>query len=75
MKPIEIKPGASQAIELEWGMSIDDVERPRWFITHGDGRRPLKGKYRVLLEYAQEPWTVFVRPRRVLTALSAGFDL
>ena len=74
-KPIEIKPGASRAMDLEWDLSVDDRDQPKWFITADDTQRALSGTYRIVLEYSEEPWTVFHRPKRVLNTFSTQFVL
>lgn len=75
LKPIEIKPGTARGVDLEWDMSVDDADRPQRFITASAEQRPLGGTYRIVLEYAAEPWTVFQRPKRVLTVRSSDFVL
>jgi hypothetical protein len=75
LKPIEIKAGTARRVDLEWDLSVNGADQPQWFITASDEQRPLGGTYRIILEYAAEPWTVFQRPKRVLTVHSSGFVL
>jgi hypothetical protein len=75
LKPIEIKAGTVREVDLEWDLSVNDTDQPQWFITASDEQRTLGGTYRIVLEYAAEPWTVFQRPKRVLTVRSSGFVL
>jgi len=75
MEPIEIKPAASIDVQLEWQRSVDDIENPHWFVTTDSIQRPLSGEYRLVIEYAREPWTIFHRPKQVLRAVSIEFGL
>ncbi len=74
--PIEIAPHSQQQIHVYWQLSTDRWENPRHFVAWRSlQERPLDGKYRFVLRYALEPWTLVHHPSVVYSLLSPEFEL
>ena len=74
-KPIEVLPGGSFLPQVFWQYSMDDWEHPTAFETADDARRPLRGRYKLALRYAEEPWMLGHTPPRIYTVESAEFTV
>lgn len=74
--PIEIKPNSEREIQVYWQLSTDRWENPRRFVV-ADAlqERPLDGRYRFVLRYSLQPWTLVHRPSATYTLLSPEFVL
>ncbi|MGE0129365.1 MAG: hypothetical protein AB7U82_14910 [Blastocatellales bacterium] len=57
-KPIEIKPGESFRPNVYWRLSMNNWDKPTAFITTDGKNRPLRGKYKLTIQYAGEPWVL-----------------
>lgn len=57
-KSIEIKPGETFTPQIYWQISMEGWDKPRAFITTDDQKRPLRGKYKLTIAYAREPWVL-----------------
>jgi len=74
--PIEIKPQESHAIEVYWRVSMDDWNNPEFFVlSDHETKRRLNGRYKLLLRYALQPWTVIHHPKKTYVAESAEFRI
>jgi hypothetical protein len=74
--PIEIKPKSEQEIHVYWQLSTDKWENPQHFVVFRSlQQRPLEGRYRFVLRYALQPWTLVHRPSAVYQLRSPEFDL
>jgi hypothetical protein len=74
--PIEIKPHSQQDIHVYWQLSTDKWENPKHFILfHSLEQRPLEGKYRFVLRYAEQPWTLVHHPSAIYSFTSPEFVL
>lgn len=74
--PIEIKSGESRAIEVYWKVSMDDWDNPRFFVLRDhETKRPPNGRYKLILRYALEPWTVIHHPKRTYIVESEEFRI
>ena len=75
LKPIEIKPGEEREVEVAWELSTDDLKKPKFFeLQDHSTLRPLIGKYRIILPYAFEPWTLRNNPTRKVSVI-AEFEI
>lgn len=75
--PIEIEPGQSRRITIGWEPSVDKFP-PNLFVADGGGnsigsKRSLQGRYKIIIQYALEPWTLAGRPRLRYVAESPEF--
>jgi hypothetical protein len=74
--PIEIKPHSRQEIQVYWQLSTDKWQKPKRFVlNHSLESRPLEGKYRFVLRYAEQPWTLVHHPSAVYNFRSPEFVL
>ena len=74
--PIEIKPQSQNEIHVYWQLSTDKWENPKYFVLfHSLERRPLEGKYRFVLRYAEQPWTLVHQPSAIYRFGSPEFVL
>jgi len=74
--PIEIKPHSEQEIQVYWQLSTDKWENPQHFVVfHSTEQRPLGGKYRFVLRYALQPWTLVHHPSATYNFTSLEFVL
>lgn len=74
--PIEIPAHGERKIDVFWQRSTDDWNSPRHFVVfQSTEKRPLKGKYRLVLRYALEPWTVGHYPSAVYSISSSEFTV
>ena len=72
--PIEIQSRAERDIHVHWQASTDDWDNPKHFVVQGSTeQRSLQGKYRLILRYSLQPWTLFQHPDAIYTALSSEF--
>jgi hypothetical protein len=72
--PIEIKPRAERRIHVYWQLSTDDWDKPGHFVVSGSREeRPIEGRYRFVLRYSLEPWTIVHHPSSVYTTVSPEF--
>jgi hypothetical protein len=72
--PIEIKPHSEKDIQVYWQLSTDKWENPQHFVVfHSLEKRPLGGKYRFVLQYALQPWTVMHYPSATYSSTSPEF--
>ena len=76
MVPIEIKPNSEREIQVYWQLSADRWENPQHFVV-ADAlqERPLDGRYRFVLRYSLQPWTLVHRPTATYSLLSPEFVL
>ncbi len=71
LEPIEIKSGEEREIEVAWELSTDNIKKPKFFeLQDHETLRPLIGKYRLMLPYAFEPWTLKNNPLRKFSVLA-----
>ena len=75
--PIEIKPDESRRITIAWESSVNKLP-PNLFVADGGGngfgsKRSLQGRYKIVIQYALEPWTLAGRPRLTYVAESTEF--
>lgn len=75
LNPIEIGPGQSIELKAGWRYSLDDENTPTFFVTDKEKNRPLNGKYKLLLQYAEEPWSYINTPKRLFTVESPIFEI
>jgi hypothetical protein len=76
MEPIEIKSGETFPLSVSWQLSMDDWDHPQFFVTKdSETKRPLKGKYRLVLSYALTPWTLIHHPKQVYKIESPEFQV
>jgi hypothetical protein len=74
--PIEIKPHTQREIDVYWQLSTDESKNPKHFVVfQSRERRPLEGKYRFVLLYAEQPWTLADHPAAVYSFNSPEFVL
>jgi hypothetical protein len=74
--PIEIKPDESSQIHVFWQLSTDDWDHPKSFVTEDhETKRPLKGKYKIVLRYALTPWTLIHHPKQTYIIESREFQV
>lgn len=74
--PIEIKPHSQQGIQVYWQLSTDKWEKPKHFVLyHSLEKRALEGKYRFVLRYAEQPWTLVHHPSTIYSFRSPEFVL
>ena len=74
--PIEIEPHSEQEIQVYWQLSTDKWEKPKHFVlSHSLEQRPLEGKYRFVLRYAEQPWTLVHHPSAIYSFRSPEFVL
>lgn len=74
--PIEIKPKEESEIVVSWQLSTDDWDAPKHFvILPSRESRPLSGKYRFVLQYALEPWTLIHHPSATYRFTSPEFTV
>jgi hypothetical protein len=74
--PIEIKPKSEREIHVYWQLSTDRWENPRHFVVFNAlQQRPLDGRYRFVLRYALQPWTLVHRPSAIYYIRSPEFEL
>ena len=72
--PIEIKPHSQREIQVYWQLSTDKWENPQHFVlSQSRERRPLGGKYRFVLRYALQPWTLVHHPPTTYSFVSPEF--
>ncbi len=71
--PIEIKPNSRRHTQVYWQLSTDKWERPHYFVVDSREHRPLDGRYRFVLRYALEPWTLIQHPTAIYTLISSEF--
>lgn len=63
-KPVEIAAGESPKIVLDWEMSTDDFEKPKFFeLQDRETHRPLRGTYKIFMPYALEKWFFNTKPK------------
>jgi hypothetical protein len=75
-EPLEIPANTDLALEVDWELSTDDMKQPEWFvISDHDTKRPLNGKYRLVLAYSLTPWTIFRHPKQTFILHSQEFEL
>ena len=72
-KPIEVLPGGSFQPRVLWQYSMDDWGNPTAFVTRDEEKRHLKGRYKIALRYAEEPWMLGNSPKRIHIVSSAEF--
>lgn len=74
--PIEIKTDETVPIEVYWQRSMDDSDHPKFFVlTDDETKRPLNGKYKLLLRYALTPWTLIHHPKQIYSTESPEFTV
>ena len=72
--PIEIPSKTERSVEVYWQLSTEDWDNPTHFVVETSSeKRPLEGKYRFMLRYALNPWTVFHHPDAIYTIVSPEF--
>jgi hypothetical protein len=75
-EPFEIGADREFPVEVDWELSTDDFKEPKWFVIKDhDNKRPLIGKYRLVLRYSRTPWTLFQHPRETFVMSSDEFEL
>lgn len=75
-EPIEIKSGETFPLAVSWQLSMDDWDHPTFFVAKDhETKRPLKGKYKLVLSYALTPWTLIHHPKQVFTIESPEFQV
>ncbi len=73
---IEVKPGGSQRVVLDWKASFDDTTASKMFVTNVEGgKRELPGKYKLLIRYAPESWAPGRLPQLTYVAESPEFNI
>ena len=75
LNPIEAGPGQSIKLKAGWRYSLDDENTPTVFVTDKEKNRPLNGKYKLLLQYSEEPWSYINTPKRLFTVESPVFEV
>lgn len=74
--PIEINPHSQQEIQVYWQLSTDNWKNPKHFVLfHSLDQRPLEGKYRFVLRFAEQPWTLVHHPSAIYSLTSPEFVL
>jgi hypothetical protein len=74
--PIEIKPHSQQEIQVYWQLSMDKWKNPKHFVLlHSLEQRALEGKYRFVLRYAEQQWTLVHHPSAIYSFTSPEFVL
>jgi hypothetical protein len=74
--PIEIKPNSEREIQVYWQLSTDRWENPQHFvIADALQERPLDGRYRFVVRYSLQPWTLAHHPSAIYSLLSPEFVL
>jgi hypothetical protein len=74
--PLEIKPNSQSAIQVYWQLSTDRWENPQHFVIADElQERPLEGRYRFVLRYSLQPWTLVHHPSAIYSLLSPEFLL
>ena len=73
-KPIEVTAGGSFEPRVYWQYSMNDWDKPTAFETASDQEHPLKGKYRLALEYSEEAWILGKFPKIKYVVRSAEFS-
>ncbi|HZS10515.1 MAG TPA: hypothetical protein VFD58_37145 [Blastocatellia bacterium] len=48
----EIKPAGEYKLNVYWKQYVDDCDKPKSFVVEGK-KRPLPGKYKIVVEYKQ----------------------
>jgi len=72
--PIEIKPRAERKVQVYWQLSADDWDNPKHFeVETAREERPIEGRYRFVLRYSMEPWTLVQQPSSIYMAVSPEF--
>lgn len=72
--PIEISARAEREIQVYWQLSTDDWDHPKHFVVGGlYEERPIEGRYRFVLRYSLEPWTLIHHPASIYTIRSPEF--
>lgn len=74
--PIEIRPNSEREIQVYWQLSTDRWENSQHFVV-ADAlqERPLDGRYRFVLRYSLQPWTLVHHPSAIYSLLSPEFIL
>lgn len=75
--PIEIRPDESRRVIIGWESSVDKLP-PNLFVADGGGngigsKRSLQGRYKIVIQYALEPWTLAGKPMLTYVAESPEF--
>jgi hypothetical protein len=74
--PIEIKPNSQRHIRVYWQLSTDKWENPQHFVVFSSlEQRPIEGKYRFVLRYSLQPWTLVHHPFTIFYLFSPAFVL
>jgi hypothetical protein len=71
--PIEIKPRTERAIDVYSQLSMDDWDKPTHFVAATRAERPVEGRYRFVLRYSMEPWTLVHHPSVIYKIVSPEF--
>ena len=72
--PIEIRAGTEYDVHVYWQLSTDDWDHPKHFVVNESlEKRPITGKYKFILRYSLEPWTVVHHPKRIYAIESPEF--
>jgi hypothetical protein len=75
-KPVEIKSGETIEITLDWEMSTDDFNNPKFFeLADHKTHRPLSGRYKIFMPYTLEVWALGRNPKRIYTVESFEFSV
>ena len=74
--PVEVKQSSQRGIHVYWQLSTDKWEKPEHFVPfHSTQQRPLEGRYRFVLRYSLEPWTLVHHPSAIYSITSPEFVL
>jgi len=72
-KPIEVFPGTGFEPRILWGYSMDNWDKPTAFVTLKEQKRRLTGRYKLSLQYSEEPWMLGHTPKVKYTVESQEF--
>ena len=72
--PISVPHGARVPLATYWQWTVERRDEEVFKVGSYESR-PIAGKYRLVVEYAREPWALGKRPSRVLSAYSPTFGV
>ena len=75
-KPIEVKPGETLDIQLDWELSTDSLDNTQFFeLPDHKTYRPLNGRYKIYMPYALEEWSRGRKPKKIYPLESSEFSI
>jgi len=58
-QPVEVKANTEREADLDWGLSTDPGDIPKYFVVGKSyERHPIEGRYRFFLRYTLKPWAL-----------------